>query len=279
MSNDASSANDTTMVNNLPSGTSFSTYLNRTNNNPNGAGSATAYLDNDGDANNTTLRLNNANAKAVGLLTADLAAEDANITFNSDFSWDFDQSDGIGAGLIDFVGVAIHEIGHAMGFTSGVDILDIFSPPAMGGPYNDDQFTFVTALDFTRFSADSESAGADIDWTADTRAKYFSIDGGATAATAGTDHWSTGLNFGDGRQASHWKDNLALGIMDPTAVAAGSVNVVTALDLLALDVVGWNNVTAVPEPSSLTLLTVIAVIGLGNIRRRPLQKHRLITRS
>jgi len=32
--------------------------------------------------------------------------------------------------------------------------------------------------------------------------------------------YATGINFGDGRQASHWKDNLAIGLMDPTAATA-----------------------------------------------------------
>jgi hypothetical protein len=29
--------------------------------------------------------------------------------------------------------------------------------------------------------------------------------------------FSTGKTFGDGPQASHWKDSLGLGMMDPTA--------------------------------------------------------------
>src|SRR5262249_44836054 len=45
---------------------------------------------------------------------------------------------------------------------------------------------------------------------------------------------------GDGRQASHWKDNLGIGIMDPTSVPAGQANVVTTRDIQALDVIGWN---------------------------------------
>ena len=59
-----------------------------------------------------------------------------------------------------------------------------------------------------RYSAASFALGA-IDWTADTRNKYFSLDGGVTAGPL----FSTGRNFGDGQQASHWKDSLGIGIM------------------------------------------------------------------
>ena len=71
--------------------------------------------------------------------------------------------------------------------------------------------------------------------------------------------WSTGTNFGGGRQASHWKDNLGIGIMDPTSAAARSMNLVTGNELQALDVIGWNVSAAVPEPCS------FAVFGLGLI--------------
>lgn len=261
---DRTTADDTTFSANLPAGSSFSLYLNRTANNPNGPGSATPYLDSDGDANNTTVSLSLANAKALGLLAADADYEDAAITFSSDFAFDFDPSDGISAGKIDFVGVAIHEIMHAMGFDSGVNILDINSPP-VNGPFNDNLFTFVQGLDFTRHSTASRAAGANIDWTADTRTKFYSLDGGTTVLIA--DAWSTGYYFGDGRQPGHWRDNLGIGIMDPTAAPAGSQMLVTRYDLQALDVIGWDPV-AVPEPSTWALAAAGLMTAVVVRRRR-----------
>jgi hypothetical protein len=263
---DATTADDAVAAANLPGGPSLDIYLNRTSNSPNGSGSPTPFVDNDGDINNTTIRMSTANAKALGVLAHNDPGLDAAITFSTLFTWDFDPNNGIDALKQDFVGVAIHEIGHAMGFTSGVDILDINSP-GTGGPFPDDAFIYVKSLDVFRMSDDSETAGADIDWTADTRDKYFSIDGGTTNLTPGLGGgFSTGKTHGDGQQASHWKDNKSLGIMDPTAQPAGFVNVVTALDLQALDVIGW---TPVPEPSSAVLFLMATVMSCGvRVRRR-----------
>ncbi len=262
MADDASSADDATMVANLPIGSSFDVFINRTSE-ATGTNGANPYLDNDGGANNTSVRITRANAKALGLINGNLGGEDTAITFNSAFAFDFDPSDGIDSGEIDFVGVAIHELGHAMGFISGVDILDFNSPPN-SGPFNDNLFTFVSSMDFTRHSADSLAAGADLDFTADNRAKFFSIDGGATAGAPGVDHFSRGVRNGDGRQASHWRDGLGLGIMDPTAAPAGNLNVVTELDIQAFDIIGWS-FAAVPEPSSIGIL---GLFGLGLLVRR-----------
>ena len=269
IASDITSADDATFSAGLPGGSSFNPYINRTSNNPNGSGSATGYLDNDGDANNTQVRINRATAKALGLLSGVTALADASITFSSLFSFDFDRTNGITAGTFDFVGVAIHEIGHALGFVSGVDILDINSPPAnVNGPFADDLFNYVSPLDFTRFSALSQTAGADLDWTADSRAKYFSLDGGTTSVLDNA--WSLGKNFGDGQQASHWKDNGGIGIMDPT-FASGELGVVSSLDLRALDAIGFNlsSVTAVPEPASVGLLALGSLtLGFMNRRKR-----------
>lgn len=238
---DATTSFDTQAVASLAAGSTFDMLLNRTANNPNGAGSATAYLDNDGDANNSTIRLNTANAKALGFaVPPDLI--DAEITFSSGFSWDYDSSDGITFGSFDFVGVAIHEIGHALGFTSGVDVLDGNSTSP--NIFNDDVFTYVAPLDLFRFSAASTELGV-IDWTAGPEEKYFSLDNGDTNLA----EFATGRVHGDGEQASHWKDNLGIGILDPTA-APGELLFVSALDLTALDVIGW---TPIPEPSTLLL--------------------------
>ena len=255
--NDKTSADDTTATSSLQTGPGVKLLLNRTANNPNGAGSATPYVDNNGDANNTKIRITNANAKALGLLSGNQSGADAAITFSSNFAFDFDPSNGINGSQIDFVGVATHEIGHALGFISGVDILDTNSTSP--NFYADNQFTYVSTLDLYRYSSTSVANGA-IDWTADTRSKFFSIDGGTTSLAT----FSTGVTWGDGRQDSHWKDNLGIGIMDPTA-GWGELMSISARDIQAFDVIGYN--VNVPEPAMAVLLLLTGTIFLRSRRR------------
>jgi len=258
---DVTSSDDLTMFNSLPTGNSFSVYINRTNE-ATGSVFERPYVDDDGGVNNSNVQINSANAKALGLKDPHASLVDGVVVFNSAYQWDFDPTNGIEADHMDFFGVAIHEIGHTLGFESGVDVLDVNG----NGEFSDDELPYVSALDFLRFSNESEFAGADIDWTADQRSKYFSIDGGLTPAASGGSHWSTGEFFGNGEQASHWLDGAGLGAMDPTT-EFGLVNSISGYDLLALDVIGYNRsgFNAVPEPGS---MGIFILFGSLMLRRR-----------
>tara|TARA_R110001583_G_scaffold131248_9_gene282971 strand:+ start:1009 stop:2085 length:1077 start_codon:yes stop_codon:yes gene_type:complete len=218
-----------------------------------------ATVDNDSTADNRIISLTNANAKALGFVVSEPV--DATITFNSDFSFDYDRSNGISSNLMDFVGVTIHEIGHALGFTSGVDIVD--QNPSL----NLDPFSYVSVLDLFRYSDESAGLGL-IDMRTGVDS-YLSFDGGQTSSSA----LSTGVNSGDGQQASHFKDNIGAGIMDPT-FAFGEFGYVSDNDLAAFNFIGWDLFDLVEEPISVSepgapamLLSGLAMMLLYRRRR------------
>lgn len=259
---DAKSAADFSSTAGLQAGPVYNVWSNLSAENPNGAGSETPYLDDGtfGPLNNIFILETSANARAVGIDTGSLPNGDGTIEFNSDAPWDFNRNDGISASAFDFVGAAAHEIAHVLGFTSGVDNIDA-SP---GASENTNEF-LSNALDLFRFSTESLAQGAGvIDMTASPTEKFFSIDGGTTNLAG----FSKGVNFGGlgSQQASHWADNLGLGMMDPSAFL-GELLVMSELDRTGMDVIGWDLAEPIPEPGTVVLL-MFGISGLALRRSR-----------
>lgn len=204
----------------------------------------------------TTLGVVRANQRVLGLLSASDMRADGTITFNSNYTFDYNRANGVDSNKVDFQTAAAHEIGHLLGFLSDVDDF-------VNGATSDN----LTTLDLFRFATANKPATPSEFQTfaRELRPGVESVLSDVNSNLA----LSTGsFPFGDGQQASHWKDDaitgILIGIMDPT-LANGVFEVVGPNDLRAMELIGYD---VVPEPSVTNLLMLGMAMRLIFVRRR-----------
>ena len=212
---------------------------------------ASVVVEDSGDLNMTR-----ANAKALGLLATNDNSLDGYILMNdlsdSSLNWDYN-ANSTPSNSLDFLSTAVHEIGHVLGFVSGVDkyqganfdnMNDFWSYFGNNNglkEFANNVLDYANPLDLFRHSDMSlnyKSNNRVVDMSIGNQAyfgpgkKYFA--------------YSTGKDIsidGDGFQASHWKqdnrEEWVQGIMDPL-MKPGVMRRISNRDIMAMDAIGFN---------------------------------------
>lgn len=167
-----------------------------------------------------------ANWKANG---GTVSGNDASMQYSTNFPFDYDPSNGVTAGTISLQDVIIHETGHALGFTSGVDF----------------RYKDMEVLDIWRF----RSTDGNGDFNPDSNAEFQVRPRWCVWNNPNDQHnfdlISAEYRLSDGSpyQASHFREQVpVIGIMDP-AFSYGETfypNFLRAPDLAVFDAIGYD---------------------------------------
>jgi hypothetical protein len=158
-----------------------------------------------------------------------VSGNDATMQYSTAFPFDMDPSNGVSTNTISLQDVIIHEVGHALGFGSGVDFL------------NRD----IELLDVFRFRRTDGSGDFNPDTTAEFGVRPRWAVRNNPNDDVNFDIISTEIRFSDGSpwQASHWREQTpAIGIMDP-AFDYGQTfypNFLRTTDITGFDAIGYN---------------------------------------
>lgn len=158
-----------------------------------------------------------------------VAGTAANMQYSNTFPWDFDPSNGVTASAYSFQDVIIHETGHALGFTSGVDF----------------RLNDIETLDLYRFRNTDGNADFNPDTTAEFTARPRWAVFNSPNDDVASDLISNAYRMSDGspQQASHFRDQTnPIGIMDPTLGFGQTFypNFYRTSDLTMFDAIGYD---------------------------------------
>jgi len=199
------------------------------------------------------LSINSANAKSVGSVGRGIDTKASNVLdgyivmrdltgTNTSWSYNFNRQNTVPAKSVDFIGVAVHEIGHVLGFQSSID-----RPWVGGGDLSSLEYSLglnervneASPLDLFRYSNKSRvgsKTNIDLSVGGD---QYFGLGTNGANFVGRFDNGVDKTKGSNGFQASHWQSG---GIMD-AEIQRGQTAAITGLDLIAFDAIGWDIAT------------------------------------